>query len=723
MIMKLRSFIFAAVAAVVSFSACEQKEDLGAPSISLSVDELTFDVDGGEQAITLEATRDWKAKDIPEWVAISPENGAASSKPQTVTVTVLKNEYYDRSVDIEFTTGQKRAYLTVSQSGLSGSADALVIYSNNFDVEKAVNNSGWPYLDSNYKLWDNKSGSGAETVEYSFGGKMSVRTSGKLSNDGTGYSHYAGSGSNKIFFGAAPSTLKITKITLDGKSTNYTLTYGAQKYLQDCDSKFSFDEFKVYVSNDSQKWVELNDSFPEGADVDGDWNLATANFTVPAGTSQLALAFVSSCSSAYSIDDVNLVVGTQAGQVIDFATGVELGGTTPGSGSTTDTPESKGKKTVAEFIAAADASNYYELTGTISGFNSTYCSFDLTDASGKIYVYSVLDSSKSEWKSKIANGGTITIYGKYLYYEQKSQHEVVDAYIVSYTAGEGGGNEGGDTPAAGQPTNLVKATVAEFLAAAESSDVWYELTGEIISIAKATYGNFTIKDATAEVYIYGMTSKWVGSNDQSFSQIGLKVGDTVTLGTLRGSYNGTPQGGGNPVPAFYISHVAGEGSGNEGGEDPVTPPAGDEGEYEPNITWTLGANAYDNTSSGNSKQTATVNGVSVKNLLKLGKSSAGGDATLHIPAGTSKIGFYCVAWTGKTTKVKFSVNGTEIKTISPAANSGATGNAPYNALNVAASDYYEVEVSATSATDVKVETVDGGTDPRALFVGLKAIAQ
>ena len=63
------------------------------------------------------------------------------------------------------------------------------------------------------------------------------------------------------------------------------------------------------------------------------------------------------------------------------------------------------------------------------------------------------------------------------------------------------------------------------------SDVWYELTGEIISIAKQDYGNFTIKDATGEIYIYGMTSKWVGSNDKSFSQIGLKVGDTVTLGT------------------------------------------------------------------------------------------------------------------------------------------------------------------------------------------------
>ena len=112
-------------------------------------------------------------------------------------------------------------------------------------------------------------------------------------------------------------------------------------------------------------------------------------------------------------------------------------------------------------------------------------------------------------------------------------------------------------PTPGAPASLITATVAEFLAAAESTDTWYKLTGEIVSIAKETYGNFTIKDATGEVYIYGMTNGWVGKNDQSFSSIGLKVGDVVTLGTLRGSYNGTPQGGGNAVPAYYISHVAG----------------------------------------------------------------------------------------------------------------------------------------------------------------------
>ena len=108
----------------------------------------------------------------------------------------------------------------------------------------------------------------------------------------------------------------------------------------------------------------------------------------------------------------------------------------------------------------------------------------------------------------------------------------------------------------------VKATVEEFLAAAED-ETWYELTGEITDIAKEDYGNFTIKDETGEVYIYGMTSKWVGSNDQSFSELGLKVGDVVTLGTLRGSYSGTAQGGGKAVPAFYISHVPGETTGIE----------------------------------------------------------------------------------------------------------------------------------------------------------------
>ena len=37
---------------------------------------------------------------------------------------------------------------------------------------------------------------------------------------------------------------------------------------------------------------------------------------------------------------------------------------------------------------------YFKLTGTVSKFNAQYCSFDLTDASGTIYVYSVTNKDE-----------------------------------------------------------------------------------------------------------------------------------------------------------------------------------------------------------------------------------------------------------------------------------------------------------------------------------------
>ena len=707
MIMKLRNLFVGAVAAVFALAGCQEKEqNLGTPDISISTNELTFDVEGGEQALTVNATRGWRVETDADWVVVDPAKGEASADDQTVTVTVLENTGMDRSADLKFTIGMKSKYLTISQAGPGGSAEALIVYYNDYDKVEAEktygSGSSWPYLDQ-FDGWQNQTGTGAANVEYAYSG-MSARAN---STSDSNYSDYAGSGKNNMFFGK--SAYLATKNIALGGATDFTLTFGSEKYSQDGDSVFKNAEFHVYLSNDAAKWVEIDYTFAgtEG----GRWNIAAADFSVPAGTENLSVCVKADVASVYRMDDLKLVI-SEGGAEVDFSKGVEMDFTAGGStgGGSTTAPESKGKKTVEEFIAAADTQNYYELTGTVSGFNPTYCSFDLTDATGKIYVYSVLDASKAEWTSKISNGGTITIYGKYLYYEQKSQHEVVDAHIVSF---EGDGS--GSTTPSGQPESLTKATVAEFLAAPESSDVWYELTGEIISIAKQDYGNFTIKDATGEIYIYGMTSKWVGSNDKSFSQIGLKVGDTVTLGTLRGSYNGQPQGGGNPVPAFYISHVPGEGG------EVVTPPAGEAGEYDPQgVTWTLGEKAYDNT-SGSNAQKGTVNGVSVANMLKLGTGSLVGDATLHVAAGTKKLGFYCVAWKGKTAQVKFSVDGTEVTTITPAANTGATGNPPYASITVTESDYFEVELPS-GATDVKVETLDPNNG-RVIFIGLKAITE
>ncbi len=105
--------------------------------------------------------------------------------------------------------------------------------------------------------------------------------------------------------------------------------------------------------------------------------------------------------------------------------------------------------------------------------------------------------------------------------------------------------EPGPTP---EPTEAVKVTVAEFLAAAEDSTI-YELTGVITSVANTTYGNFYLKDETAEVYIYGLCSP-TGAQ-KYWAESGAKVGDTITIHTVRTSYNDVAQG----ANAIFVSLV------------------------------------------------------------------------------------------------------------------------------------------------------------------------
>lgn len=134
------------------------------------------------------------------------------------------------------------------------------------------------------------------------------------------------------------------------------------------------------------------------------------------------------------------------------------------------------------------------------------------------------------------------------------------------------------------------------------------------------------------------------------------------------------------------------------------------------LTWTLGSNAYDNSSSGTSKQSAKINGVSYTKLLKLGSSKNAGSATITIPAGTTKITYSAVAWKGGNCTLQFTVGGTKY-TQKIAANVGATGNPTYT-ITSTSSDNYELAVSAAAATTVTVTTT---TNVRALIWDLKAV--
>ena len=324
--------LFLSVLAVAAVAVACKKEDPndGKPSLTLNPTSLEFDVDGGTKTVAVEANREWSIVDgdKKDWVK------AEKTSDNQITVTVEANTSFDRSAEFTVRMVGTKKTLTVAQKGSGSQSDAYV-YHNNFDKADAVKaSSGWPYLDKT-DVWKNEEGSGVSTVAYA-SSSASVRQSGKLS-DAEGFTDYAGSGRNKIFFGAN-SNFQIQNITLPG-STDFELTFGGNKYgMNEASNIFSHDEFKVYLSNDGKKYVEIEYAFANG-DPDGKWSLASSKFTVPSGTTALYIYFACNKASVYSIDDVTLLTSTTAGTAIDFSKGVELGGGTTPTPGPEPTPE------------------------------------------------------------------------------------------------------------------------------------------------------------------------------------------------------------------------------------------------------------------------------------------------------------------------------------------------------------------------------------------------
>ena len=111
--------------ALAAFAACEsEQEDLGNPSLTVSVTELAFDQVGGDEAVVLNATRDWRATSSAEWVVVTPASGEASAEDQTVVVSTLANDGGNRTADLTFTIGTVTKTVSVSQVGSGVTPDA-----------------------------------------------------------------------------------------------------------------------------------------------------------------------------------------------------------------------------------------------------------------------------------------------------------------------------------------------------------------------------------------------------------------------------------------------------------------------------------------------------------------------------------------------------------------------------------------------------------------------
>lgn len=466
--MKINKLFFASLAILATLVSCKDKEEPAvSPSLTLDRTEVEFGKDAESVTVSLTTNRDWTATPSAEWITVEPASGSASDNAQSVTITVLPNTGNDRTGSVKFSIGLANKSISVSQAGEGGSLEAATVYKNDFDKEEATktygtSSSSWPYLDQ-FEGWKNATGTGVGSETYSFSG-ISVRAN-SVSNGG--YSDYEGSGSNNLFLGSK-AYFAVQGIALP-ESVNYTLNFGSEKYTQDGSSLFVHTEFHVYISNDGEKWVELDYAFPNG-DKEGRWDLASTTFTVPAGTSTLGIYVGADVASVYRLDDLCLMVSSKEGTVVDFSKGIDLGlgsstgGDTPAEGAKGDGTEANPYNAIAaNNIASALTSgtstendvyvagvvSYVDEISTQYGNGTYYISEDGTRSSEfEIFRGKYLDGASFTSKDQIKVGQKVLVLGKLTNYNGTPEM-AAGSKIISI---EGEGISGGDDPS-GSVTN------------------------------------------------------------------------------------------------------------------------------------------------------------------------------------------------------------------------------------------------------------------------------
>lgn len=721
---------------LAAIASCkEEKEDFGVPSIGVSTNSVSFSEAEGRQTVKILSSRDWTveidyAVEVEEdWLVVTPASGSASHDSVEVVLSVLANSAEDRSASVTFNAGALSATVSVFQKGeVAKEYDAIEDVRALYQGENVTISEDWTICGtviSNYRhsesgglnnatsqksvvIQDETAGIvlflAENNKELALGDRIEVKVNGlELQRFDNG----------SLQINAVPMD-RITKITTGSQVEPKTIS-ASELVTGEYESQYVAVTDVQVVDSDLGKTFVTQDG--EGKD-----RHTSINFISRTGVRFLLF---SSAYSTFGDQPVPEGSGTLKGIAAVHGGDYQISIT-----STDDYAELTGerfdnsgferpqptKATIAEVLAASvSGSVWYEITGTISNIEaSDYGNFTITDETGSIYVYGLT----SEWRADGKNdqsfpelglkaGDILTLAGTRD--EYKDQPQIGGpAYYISHKDG------GGEDPDPDEPGDLKVATIAEFLAASESSDVWYQLTGKITSIDNEHYGNITIEDNTGSVYVYGLTKTKVDKNDNSFSSIGLSEGDIVTLAGTRTSYNDQPQVGG---PAYYISHEEGELP-----DDPalIEGTAGD-GVYEGNID--LSQPSAVSTDDKCVASTFVIGGEKYIGM-KLGTSKVAGSYSFNLGmTGSATLTMYAVAWNNNKThaKVKISgggtINGFSEVELDCQTNAGFSNNEPFT-IEFGSNDFYTMNIEGATSSTVITVTTEGMSKTRVGFLGV-----
>jgi RPA family protein len=216
-------------------------------------------------------------------------------------------------------------------------------------------------------------------------------------------------------------------------------------------------------------------------------------------------------------------------------------------------------KTLADgavFSADAEVNTNLLIAASVDETNASNC-MPVQLPNGAVRSALNLIDNKSNYKKEVILYGNIENY-----FGAPGLKSVTYAILDGKEIGKK--PEGGtDTPSTGE---VKKVTIAEFNAAQESNDVWYQITGTVKNLKdNDKYGNFDLEDETGSVYVYGLLSEKDGEK-QKFQELaaakGIKNGSKITIIGVRGSYNGKIE----VMNAYFVS-IEGEENNTPANED------------------------------------------------------------------------------------------------------------------------------------------------------------
>ena len=507
--MKLRYIFTALAAAALAFVGCQEEERF-LDEVQVSQSTIALDVAGDVDTLTVTANGPWEIVGAPEWLTVSPAAGEAGTHEVTFTAEATEE------------TREATLYLNIADV-----QQVLYVLQMAEKVETPLSTCAEANAGETGKRYRIK-GTVTGIANDLYGNMYITDETGTVYVYGTLYQ-----GKEKEF---AKHGIEVGDIVVvEGPQS----PYNGSPQLKNVD-----------VISIEKSLIKLEKVFPaEALPLDG--GVATALLSVKEGDVEVVIPEDATWLTAGEPEALGGMVsveltaapneGGARSTTVTFK--VNVNDKDYVAMATIEQLGAISEVTVAEFIAAAEGTALFEITGKISKITSAYnekygnISFNLMDATGEVAVFRMSCEGIAD-PAAISEGDVVTVQGVRASYKDAPQ--VGEGSIcVNYV---------GSTVA----------TVAEFLAQPVAADKWYKLTGKIANLKSDVYGNFDLVDETGSVYVYGVTAAPVAKNDKSFASLGVKEGDTITIVGTRFIFEKdgvkTDQVGG---PAYYISHEAG----------------------------------------------------------------------------------------------------------------------------------------------------------------------